>query len=229
MASTRGYFITGTDTGVGKTIVTLGLMQWLQDRGHRVAGMKPVASGCAATPQGLRNEDAQQLQQQATIELAYEAVNPYAFAPPIAPHLAAAAAGCRIDLETIHTGVLQLAEQADRVCVEGIGGWLVPLNERDAVAELAGRLGLDIILVVGIRLGCLNHALLTLRAIEASGLRLSGWVANCLPPRSGHTDVGINYLKTKTYAPLLGVVPVLSDVSAMAVAACLSPGVPDNS
>jgi dethiobiotin synthetase len=229
MSNLQGYFITGTDTGVGKTIVTLGLMQWLQDRGHRVAGMKPVASGCAATPQGLRNADAQQLQQQAGIELAYAAVNPYAFAPPIAPHLAAAAAGCRIDLDRIHARLQQLAGQADRVCVEGVGGWLVPLNERDAVADLALRLGLEVILVVGIRLGCLNHALLTLRAIEASGLRLAGWVANCLPPPADSLEENISTLKSMIYAPLLGIVPALSVVSVKAVAACLSLEAPDNS
>ena len=222
MASPHGYFITGTDTGVGKTAVTLGLMQLLQERGHRVAGMKPVASGCELTARGLRNGDAVRLRQQASIELAYEAVNPYAFEPPIAPHLAAARAGCRIDLETIHAGVQQLARQTDRVCVEGIGGWLVPLNGRETVADLAVRLGLGIILVVGIRLGCLNHALLTVRAIEAAGLELAGWVANILPPPPGNAEDSINCLKTMTYAPLLGVVPVLPDVSAMGVAACLS-------
>ncbi|UCC57244.1 MAG: dethiobiotin synthase [Gammaproteobacteria bacterium] len=222
MANSSGYFITGTDTGVGKTVVTLGLMQCLQNRGHHVAGMKPVASGCEDTADGLRNDDALRLQAQASIALDYAEVNPYPFAPPIAPHLAAAAAGSRIDLEAIHAGVRQLAGRVDRVCVEAIGGWLVPLNGRETVADLAVRLGLGIILVVGIRLGCLNHALLTVHAIEAAGLELAGWVANILPPEPMCAEDSINYLKTIIYAPLLGVVPVLSDVGPMAVAKCLS-------
>jgi dethiobiotin synthetase len=221
MANPQGYFITGTDTGVGKTVVTLGLMQGLQNRGHRVAGMKPVASGCEVTPAGLRNDDALRLQAQASIPLDYAEVNPYPFAPPIAPHLAAASAGCRIELDAIHAGVRQLAGRADRLCVEGIGGWLVPLNGRETVADLAGRLGLGIILVVGIRLGCLNHALLTVRAIEAAGLEMAGWVANILPPRPECAEDNINYLKTMIFAPFLGVVPVLSDTCPMAVAKCL--------
>jgi len=221
MSKLNGYFITGTDTGVGKTVVTLGLMQLLQDRGHRVAGMKPVASGCEPTAQGLRNDDAVRLRQQANIELAYKAVNPYAFAPPVAPHLAAAEAGCRIDLETIHAGVRQLAERADRVCVEGIGGWLVPLNERETVADLAVRLGLDVILVVGIRLGCLNHALLTVQSIKTHGARLAGWVANCLPPVADCLDENINTIKSMASEPLLGVVPPVALPTPANIAACL--------
>jgi dethiobiotin synthetase len=223
MSKLQGYFITGTDTGVGKTVVTLGLMRLLQDRGHRVAAMKPVASGCMSTPQGLRNDDALQLQQQADIELDYELVNPYAFEPPVAPQLAAAGAGCRIDLELIHTRVLRLADRADRVCIEGIGGWLVPLNERQTVADLALRLGLDVILVVGIRLGCLNHALLTLQSIEAHGARLAGWVANCLPPVADRPGENINVLKSMCSVPLLGVVPPLEAPDSATIAACLEP------
>jgi dethiobiotin synthetase len=225
MSRLQGYFITGTDTGVGKTVVTLGLMQSLQDRGHRVAAMKPVASGCMPTPQGLRNDDAQQLQQQADIELAYELVNPYAFGPPIAPQLAAAGTGCRIDLEMIQAGVQRLAERADRVCVEGVGGWLVPLNERETVADLALRLGLDIILVVGIRLGCLNHTLLTLQSIEAHGARLAGWVANCLPPVADALEENIKSIKSMTSSPILGVIPPLAAPDPAAIAACLESGV----
>lgn len=222
MIDVQGYFVTGTDTGVGKTVVTLGLMQLLQDRGYRVAGMKPVASGCTPGPRGLRNDDALQLQRQAEPGLTYEAVNPYAFAPPIAPHLAAAAAGEQIELDRIAHRYSVLQGQADCVCVEGIGGWLVPLNERETVADLAQRLGLDVILVVGIRLGCLNHALLTLRAIEASGQHLAGWVANALTPPDETSEEVISTLKSNIYAPLLGRIPVLSRVTAAAVAASLS-------
>lgn len=205
-----GYFITGTDTGIGKTVVTLGLMRWLQDRGRRVAAMKPVASGCERTPQGLRNEDALQLQQQASMPLNYDVVNPYAFEPPIAPHIAASQAGVRIELDTIRQGVRQLAEHADLVCVEGVGGWLVPLNGEESVADLAVSLGLGVVLVVGMRLGCLNHALLTAQAIQAGGASLAGWVANCLPPVPDYLDENISTLKSMISAPFLGVMPVLS-------------------
>jgi dethiobiotin synthetase len=205
-----GYFITGTDTGIGKTVVTLGLMRWLQDQGLRVAAMKPVASGCERTPLGLRNADALQLQTQASMPLDYAEVNPYAFEPPIAPHIAAGQAGVRIDLDIIQQGVRQLAGCSDVVCVEGVGGWLVPLNDRETVADLAAGLGLGVVLVVGMRLGCLNHALLTARAIEASGAPLAGWVANGLPPVPDYLEENINTIKSKISAPLLGVVPVLA-------------------
>jgi dethiobiotin synthetase len=211
MSDPAGYFVTGTDTGIGKTVVTLGLMRLLQERGLRVAGMKPVASGCERTPQGLRNEDALQLQRQASMPLDYAEVNPYAFEPPIAPHIAAREAGVRIGLDVIRAGMRRLAVVSDAVCVEGVGGWLVPLNERETVADLAGRLGLDVILVVGMRLGCLNHALLTARSIEAAGLPLAGWVANCLPPEPDYLQENITALKSGLSAPLLGVVPPLAE------------------
>jgi dethiobiotin synthetase len=210
MSDPAGYFVTGTDTGIGKTVVTLGLMRLLQDRGLRVAGMKPVASGCERTPQGLRNEDALQLQRQASMPLDYAEVNPYAFEPPIAPHIAAREAGVRIGLDVIREGMLRLASVSDAVCVEGVGGWLVPLNGHETVADLAGRLGLDLILVVGMRLGCLNHALLTAHAIEAAGLPLAGWVANCLPPEPDYLQENITALESGLSAPLLGVVPPLA-------------------
>ena len=209
MSTRRGYFITGTDTGIGKTVVTLCLMRWLQGRGLRVAAMKPVASGCERTPEGLRNEDALQLQRQASMPLDYGAVNPYAFEPAIAPHIAAREAGEEIRIDTIVRGMHQLAGEADIVCVEGVGGWLVPLNGRETVADLAVSLGLGVVLVVGMRLGCLNHALLSARAIEADGARLAGWVANCMPPAADYLDENINALKSMVNAPLLGVVPAM--------------------
>lgn len=222
MTDTAGYFITGTDTGIGKTVVTLGLMQHLQDLGLSVAAMKPVATGCERTPKGLRNADALQLQAQASMSLDYERVNPYAFAAPIAPQLAATEAGSRIDIAVIQQGMLQLAGQADRVCVEGIGGWQVPLNDTETVADLAVILDLDVILVVGLRLGCLNHALLTAQSIEASGARLAGWVANCPAAGTEHLDKIIKTLESRLPAPLLGTVPLLSPPDAKNVAACLA-------
>jgi dethiobiotin synthetase len=218
-----GYFVTGTDTGVGKTVVTLGLMRRLQDRGRRVVAMKPVASGCRRTAQGLRHADALLLQRQSSLPLEYHEVNPYAFKPAIAPHLAAAEAGERIRLAAIKTGFDRLAGRADQVCVEGIGGWLVPLNDSQTVADLAAALGLGIILVVGIRLGCLNHALLTQAAIQGAGLDFAGWVANHPAPGGERGCENIAALRSRLAAPLLGTVPFLPGCSAAAVAACLDP------
>jgi dethiobiotin synthetase len=219
-----GYFVTGTDTGVGKTVVTLGLMRHLQDRGRRVVAMKPVASGCRHTAQGLRNADALLLQRQSSLPLEYHEINPYAFEPAIAPHLAAAAAGGRIELDAIRTGFERLAAQADQVCVEGIGGWLVPLNEAQTAADLAAELGLGIILVVGIRLGCLNHALLTQAVIAGAGLHLAGWVANQPSPGCERAGEIIGALRSRLAAPLLGTVPFLPGCSPADVAACLDSG-----
>ncbi|MDH5515881.1 MAG: dethiobiotin synthase, partial [Gammaproteobacteria bacterium] len=197
MSSAGGLFVTGTDTGVGKTVISLGLMQALQDRGLTVAAMKPVASGCERTVEGLRNDDAVQLQRQASISLAYAQVNPYAFEPAIAPHLAADQAGQTIDIDKILDIYHEVASNVDIVVVEGVGGWQVPLNNRETVADLAHGLGLDVCLVVGLRLGCINHALLTAHAINSHGCKLAGWVANTLPPVMDALDDNINTLKQK--------------------------------
>ena len=222
MSNPAGYFITGTDTGVGKTIVTLGLMRHLQVQGKTVVALKPVATGCERTAAGLRNDDALRLQAQASFSLDYRQVNPYAFEPPIAPHIAAGLAGVRIEFDRIRSTLGTLSEQADCVLVEGIGGWQVPVNGRQTMADLARVLALPVILVAGIRLGCLNHALLSAAAIEASGLRLAGWVANCIPPPADFAEDNINSLKSMISAPLLGVVPMLSEVNVGRVAGCLS-------
>jgi dethiobiotin synthetase len=217
-----GYFITGTDTGVGKTVVTLGLMQYLQAQGRTVIAMKPVASGCESTPAGLRNDDAVQLQQQASLALDYALVNPYAFEPAIAPHIAASQAGIRIDNDTILAAYRQLAAQADCVLVEGVGGWLVPMNRHETLADLARGLGLDVIMVVAIRLGCLNHALLTADAITAAGCRLAGWVANLQSPGTEFAEENISALTSRLSRPLLGIIPTMQCVSANKVAEHLS-------
>jgi len=221
MTSSRGIFITGTDTGIGKTVTSLGLMQALQDQGLCVTGMKPVASGCEVTGAGLRNDDALRLQRQSSIALDYEVVNPYALEPAIAPHLAADAAGVTIDIDHIYDVYQTVAELSDCVVVEGVGGWRVPLNARQDVADLALRLGLDVYLVVGLRLGCLNHALLSAAAIEHSGCRLAGWVANRLPPCMDAVEANINTLKDKLSSPLLGIVPELETLDSKAVAQVL--------
>ena len=218
-----GYFITGTDTGVGKTVITLGLMQHFRQQGKTVTAMKPVASGCEQTPAGLRNDDAVLLLQQSSTCLDYDQVNPYAFEPAIAPHIAAARCGVRIEPEKIRRIYATLTSQADCVLVEGVGGWQVPLDGGLTMADLAVLLDLDAILVVAMRLGCLNHALLTAAAIQSSGLKLAGWVANCLPSMQAEAvDESINALKSRISAPLLGIVPALPGVSPKAVADCLS-------
>ena len=222
MNKCRGYFITGTDTGVGKTAVTLGLMRLLQARGNTVVAMKPVAAGCESTPAGLRNDDALRLQQQASIELDYAQVNPCAFAPAIAPHIAAEQAGIRIDIDDITNKYSELSCVSDCVLVEGAGGWQVPLNADETLADLALQLDLDVIMVVGIRLGCLNHALLTAAGIVAAGCTLAGWVANQLPPALEGAQKNINYLKSRLSVPLLGTLPIMPVVNAATVARNLS-------
>ena len=197
----QGYFITGTDTGVGKTLVSQILLYHLRRSYQRVAGFKPVASGCMNTSAGLRNEDALALQEASSIPLSYATVNPYAFKPPVAPHLAAAVAGITVDLARIRAGIESVA--ADQVVVEGVGGWLVPLNRRETVADLARLLGLPVVLVVGLRLGCLNHALLTVAAIRACGLPITGWVANQIDPEFALIEENIAALNDRLGIPLL--------------------------
>lgn len=217
----KGWFITGTDTGIGKTWVSAGLMHALRERGLTVAGMKPVASGCEATPEGLRNEDALMLQAQCSPMQPYEHINPYAFAPPIAPHIAAAEASVSIDFDRVARYYALLAGATDRVVVEGVGGWLVPLNARKSVADLAQSLGLPVILVVGVRLGCINHALLSAEAIHARGVPLAGWVANCVEPGTDRLEENIDTLRGLIDAPLLGVVPHLASPEIARVAEAL--------
>ncbi len=198
-----GYFVTGTDTGVGKTCVSLGLMRALQRQGHVVVGMKPVASGCSRTSWGLVNEDARQLQACASFNVPYQYVNPYALEEAIAPHLAAQCDGVHIEIPRIKNACQELTSEADRVVVEGIGGWLVPISEEQTMADVARALGLPVILVVAIRLGCLNQALLTAAAIHSSGLPLVGWIANRIDPDCAQQDGNITALTRRLPAPLL--------------------------
>ncbi len=218
---TRGFFITGTDTDVGKTWVTLGLLQAFASAGYRSAAMKPVACGVVETSEGLRNEDAVLLQQQASVPLRYDEVNPYLFHPPIAPHLAAQDAGLRIDLSHIKTLYDNILQRADVVVVEGAGGWLVPLNEHETSADLVEQLGLPVILVVGMRLGCLNHALLTVESIAHHGVHLAGWVANCITANMPQQARNIEALQARISAPLLGTIPYLAALDPNTIAALL--------
>lgn len=203
----KGYFVTGTDTGVGKTWCSVALMARLQQQGRKVIGMKPVASGCERIDGELRNEDALRLQAQSSQPLDYRRINPYAFAPAIAPHLAAAQIGERINLDTLVDAYTELTTEAEWLVVEGAGGWHVPLNESDDIAALAQRLALPVVLVVGLRLGCINHALLSAEAIRASGCELAGWIANHLDTEMVLAQENIEAIATRINAPLLGVMP----------------------
>jgi dethiobiotin synthetase len=206
-----GFFVTGTDTGVGKTTVSLGLMQALQLCGEAVTAMKPVASGCHSTADGLISDDARRLQACSTIGVSYRDVNPYGFEPPIAPHLAAEAAGAYIQVGVIEQAFRSLAARADSVIVEGVGGWLVPISQRQTMADVAVALGLPVIMVVGVRLGCINHALLTAAAVQSRGLRLAGWIANRIDPDCQIPAAVIATLGAWLAAPLLAEVAFHSD------------------
>lgn len=217
----QGYFVSGTDTGVGKTWITLGLMGALKNRFITVAGMKPVASGCELTGAGLRNEDARLIQAQCSVMPRYEQVNPYAFEPGIAPHVAAAMAGIHIDLERIADCYRDLARSVNTVVVEGVGGWRVPLNETQTLRDLVALLQLPVILVVGIRLGCINHALLTVETIRRDGLKLAAWVANQVEADYSMPGATLDYLRCHIEAPLMGVVPCMTVLQPERIAACL--------
>ncbi|MGD8206799.1 MAG: dethiobiotin synthase [Thiohalocapsa sp.] len=206
-----GCFVTGTDTGIGKTAIALALMDALKERGLAVLGMKPVASEGAASEYGVRCADALRLQSQGSRQAPYALINPYAFAPAIAPHIAAGQAGVEIELERIRSAYARLASQADWVIVEGVGGWRVPLGASLAVSDLPGALDLPVVLVVGLRLGCLSHSLLTAESIRASGTRLVGWVANQVDAQMRAADENIATLAALIEAPSLGVVPWLED------------------
>jgi dethiobiotin synthetase len=178
----KGFFITGTDTEVGKTVIATALVRGFAAQGLRVAVMKPIASGAARTPEGLRNEDALTLIQASNVAAPYDRVNPYCFEPAISPHIAADEAGVRVEIDRIRANFDILRTEADLVIVEGAGGWLAPFGPNARMNDLARALNLPAILVVGVRLGCINHALLTQLAIESQGTRFAGWIANTVDP-----------------------------------------------
>ena len=218
----RGVFVTGTDTGIGKTHASVALVRAHRACGRHAIGMKPVASGCRETQEGLRNEDAEALIAASDPVPAYSLCNPYAFAPPIAPHIAAREAGIAIALDPIVAAYGRLAAMADRVVVEGVGGWSVPLSDALMQADLARALGLPVVLVVGLRLGCINHALLSARAIVADGCVLGGWIANRIDPAMARAYENLDTLRARIDAPLLGVLahaPKLRDADVHALAA----------
>jgi dethiobiotin synthetase len=218
---THSYFVTGTDTGVGKTLVTAALLRRLRAAGTRVAGMKPIAAGAVQGPEGRANEDALLLQAESSNRHPYATVNPWLFEPAIAPHIAAAEAGVGIDTERIVAAHARLAASAEIVLAEGAGGFLVPLDGARSCAELPVLLGMDVLLVVGLRLGCLNHALLTTEAIAARGLTLAGWIGNELAAEFPRRDANIATLAARLRAPCLGIVPWLRKPDVAAVASRL--------
>lgn len=205
--SACGVFIAGTDTEIGKTHASVALIHALRAAGHRTCGMKPVASGCEAMPEGLRNADALALQAASDPQPAYASVNPFAMRAPVSPHLAAREDGVRIEWEPIRHAYAALAAASEWVVVEGIGGWMVPLGEDLLASDLPRVLGLPVILVVGLRLGCLNHALLSARAIQADGGRLLGWIGNRVDPDMALAEANIDTLRTHLTVPCLGILP----------------------
>lgn len=203
----RTVFVTGTDTGIGKSIASAALLHAFNQRGIRALGMKPVASGCDVTPDGLRNEDALLLQAAGAVEVEYATINPYALAPPIAPEFAARDAGVAIALPRIVEAHARLASMADRVVVEGVGGWMAPLSATLDQRDVARALDADVVLVVGLRLGCISHARLSARSIVADGLRLAGWIGSTLDPAMPHLDDNVAALHARIDAPCWGVLP----------------------
>jgi len=202
----QGVFVTGTDTGIGKTYAGVQLLRAHRALGRRAIGMKPVASGCRETPEGLRNEDADALIAASDPTPAYAQCNPYALPLAIAPHLAARAAGVEIAIEPIALAYRQLAATVDRIVVEGVGGWAVPLSATLMQADLVRALEIPVLLVVGLSLGCINHALMSVRAIASDGCSLVGWIANRIDPAMACADANIETLRERIHAPLLGVI-----------------------
>lgn len=208
----RSVFVTGTDTGIGKTYASVRLLRAHRALGRRAIGMKPVASGCRETADGLHNEDADALIAASEPTPAYAQCNPYALPLAIAPHLAAREARIEIAVEPIAFAYRQLGALADRIVVEGVGGWAVPLSATLMQADLVRALDIPVVLVVGLRLGCLNHALMSARAIGADGCSLVGWIANRIDPAMASVDANIDALRERISAPLLGVIAHESDV-----------------
>ena len=219
---TRSYFVTGTDTGVGKTLATAALLRRLRDAGVIVAGMKPIAAGAIAGPEGPANEDALVLQSESSVRHPYAIVNPWLFEPAIAPHIAAAESATPIDTARIMAAHERLSAGADVVLAEGAGGFLVPLDSNRSCAELPSILGMEVILVVGLRLGCLNHALLSVEAIASRGLTLAGWIGNSIDPAFARREANLATLGSRITAPCIGVIPWMAKPDVATAASSLA-------
>ncbi len=219
------YFITGTDTDAGKTLVAASLLLLAQSRGMKTLGLKPVAAGAEKTEQGLCNDDALLLQRYSSIKLEYPQVNPVLLQEAMAPHIAAEREGRALSVESLASGITEVLAASPEFCVlEGAGGWRVPLNAEQTMADLARELKLPVILVVGMKLGCLNHALLTAEAVQRDGLNVAGWVATQVDPEMAVVEENLNTLKHLLPFPLLGFVPWLRSASVEQVSRYLDLG-----
>jgi dethiobiotin synthetase len=205
------YYVTGTDTEVGKTVASTALLQAARLQGRRTAGYKPVASGSEMTTDGLRNSDALALQHNSVVPLSYDEVNPYTFAEPTSPHIVSADEQRPIEASVLSSGLRALEAQADWVLVEGAGGWFTPLSPTLTLADWVKMEQLPVILVVGVKLGCINHAVLTAQAVQQAGLKLAGWIANDVtPPGRRHAEY-LSTLQRMIPAPMMGEIPWLGD------------------
>jgi dethiobiotin synthetase len=206
----KSFFVTGTDTDVGKTLAVCATLRAAAAAGHSAVGMKPLAAGGTQTEEGLRNDDALQLQEASTLKLSYDEINPICLPEPASPHIAAELAQRKVRIERL-AGFCQgvLSRRANLTLLEGAGGWRVPVNEREFVSDLAKQLRLPVIIVVGMRLGCLNHAMLTGETIARDGLRIAGWIANRIDPHMEHYQRNLDTLREGFPAPLLGEIPWL--------------------
>jgi dethiobiotin synthetase len=218
MTKNFSCFVTGTDTGVGKTLITAALLHALAKTGLRVTGMKPIAAGAELIDGELWNEDVAMLAAASNTNLPRELTTPYLLREPAAPHIAAQLEHVSLDMQHLLDCYQQIAQQSDCVIVEGVGGFCVPINDDVDTADLAVQLGLDVVMVVGLRLGCINHALLTAEAIKARGLNLVGWVANQIDVSMSHQQSNLQALEQRLSAPLIGVVPWMAAVSAQVAA-----------
>lgn len=216
----KTYFVTGTDTDAGKTLITQALLLKAQQQGLSCYGLKPVAAGAVLHQGQLKNDDALSLQRASSVALNYSSINPIVFEPAIAPHIVAEKLGQRLDINSLAKQIESTLNTyaAERVFVEGAGGWLVPINDDNYLSDLAARLNLEVIVVVGLKLGCLNHALLTVKAIEQQGLKVAAWVATQLDDTMLMRDENMATLKRKINAPCLGVVTYQQGIQAEQVA-----------
>lgn len=204
------YFVTGTDTDVGKTVCCVALLQAANQQGLTTLAYKPIAAGCAPTEVGLRNEDALILQKNSSISIDYQLVNPISYQDPIAPHIAAERENRPISLDRITIGLQQLQHhQADLLIVEGAGGWHLPINNEQLLSQWVIEQNLPVILVVGMKLGCLNHAMLTYQSLINDGLKVVGWIANKLATEMPFYQQNLQWLKQKISVPLIAELPSL--------------------
>jgi dethiobiotin synthetase len=220
--SKKAFFITGTDTNVGKTLVSAGLLLAAKQKGLTTLGLKPVAAGCEKTEQGLRNADALLLHSLTTQALYYEQINPIALEAAIAPHIAAQHEKRNISVDRLMGMCRGVMSDAEFTVIEGAGGWRVPINPRETMADLAKELQVPVILVVGVRLGCINHALLSFEAIVRDGLSVAGWVANCIDEHMPVQQENIDSLCMRLPVPCLGVVPFMAEPNVDVIARCFA-------